>query len=163
MIVPELPVALDVIRSLNMKIGTTTGYNNEMMKVLAESAAIQGYIPDSIVCATDVPMGRPAPWMAIRNAENLLVYPMQAIVKIGDTVADIQEGYNAGMWSVGVVSSSNEMGLTLEEYSALPHDLMQIRKNEVRDKFLEAGAHYVIDSLSEIDVLITSINKKMAD
>ena len=108
-IIPELPEALKVIRNYDMKIGSTTGYNNEMMNILTLSAARQGYAADSVVCATDVPAGRPAPWMAFRNAENLGIYPMKAIVKIGDTIADIEEGINAGMWSVGVVTSSNEM------------------------------------------------------
>ena len=162
-IVPDLPEAVDVIRSLNMKIGTTTGYNNEMIKVLTESAASQGYVPDSIVCASDVSMGRPAPWMAFRNAEKLSVYPMQAILKIGDTVADIHEGLNAGMWSVGVVSSSNEMGLAKEDFDILSPDQMFIRMKEVRDRFFKAGAHYVIDSLLETEELINIINKKLAD
>jgi phosphonoacetaldehyde hydrolase len=162
-VVKELPRAVDVIRSLNMKIGTTTGYNNEMMKVLSESAASQGYIPDSIVCASDVSMGRPAPWMAFRNAEKLSVYPMQAILKIGDTVADIQEGLNAGMWSVGVVSSSNEMGLAKKDFDNLSPDQKFARMKEVRDRFFEAGAHFVIDSLLETEELITIINEKLAD
>ena len=103
-IVPELPDALSVIRSMKMKIGSTTGYNNEMMEILSAAAKKQGYEPDCIVCATDVPSGRPAPWMAFRNAEAMGIYPMQSIVKIGDTVSDIKEGVNAGMWSVGVVT-----------------------------------------------------------
>jgi phosphonoacetaldehyde hydrolase len=157
-IIPELPEALDVIRCMNMKIGSTTGYNDKMMEILIDCAARQGYVADSVVCASDVPAGRPAPWMALRNAENLGIYPMKAIVKIGDTIADIEEGINAGMWSVGVVTSSNEMGLTLEEIFSLDPEELEIRKNIVRDAFLKSGADYVIDDLSEIGQLINSIN-----
>jgi phosphonoacetaldehyde hydrolase len=161
-IVPELLQALEVIRSLGMKIGSTTGYNNEMMDVLTSLAARQGYIADSVVCATDVPAGRPAPWMAFRNAENLGVYPMQAIVKIGDTIADIEEGINAGMWSVGVVTSSNEMGMSEEEIRLMDLNELETRKQLVRNTFFEAGADYVIDSLSEIENLIDIINIELA-
>jgi phosphonoacetaldehyde hydrolase len=160
-IIPELPGALEVIRAHNMKIGSTTGYNNEMMKILTAAAARQGYVADSVVCATDVSAGRPAPWMAFRAAENMGIYPMQAIVKIGDTISDIEEGLNAGMWSVGVVLSSNEMGLTQREISELPDEELHNRKQEVRDTFLNAGADYVIDDLSEIGELISTINKRM--
>ncbi len=161
-IIPELPEALKVIKSLDMKIGSTTGYNNEMMKILAARAAEQGYVPDSIVCATDVPGGRPAPWMAFKNAENLEIYPMQAIVKIGDTIADIQEGINAGMWSVGVVMSSNEMGLSLDEINRIDRQELEERKDHVREAYFNAGADYVIDSLGEIEELIAIINERLA-
>jgi phosphonoacetaldehyde hydrolase len=46
---------------MDMKIGSTTGYNNEMMDILTCAAKKQGYVPDCVVCATDVPDGRPAP------------------------------------------------------------------------------------------------------
>jgi len=161
-IIPELHEALKVIKSMGMKIGSTTGYNNEMMKILANKAAEQGYVPDSIVCATDVPGGRPAPWMAFKNAENLDIYPMQAIVKIGDTISDIQEGINSGMWSVGVVLSSNEMGLSIEEIKRMDRQELEERKDHVREAYFNAGADYVIDSLGEIEELIVIINERLA-
>lgn len=161
-IVPELPLALEIIRSFGLKIGSTTGYNNEMMEILTAAAAKQGYIADSVVCATDVPAGRPAPWMAFKNAENLGIYPMQAFVKIGDTISDIEEGINAGMWSVGVINSSNEMGLTLNEFNMLDAQELEKRKKKVREDYLEAGADYVIESLSELYELIEKINVRLA-
>jgi phosphonoacetaldehyde hydrolase len=160
-IITELPEALKVIRALDMKIGSTTGYNKEMMNILTLSAARQGYEADSVICASDVPAGRPAPWMAFRNAENLGIYPMQSILKIGDTIADIQEGINAGMWSVGVVVSSNEMGMTQEEIRLMEPKELESRKQLVRNSFFEAGADYVIDNLSEIGDLIDKINVKL--
>lgn len=159
-IIPELPEAVNTIRARDMKIGSTTGYNREMMAILTACAARQGYTADSVVCATDVPAGRPAPWMAFRNAENMGIYPMESILKIGDTIADIEEGLNAGMWSVGVVTSSNEIGLTQEEIRLMDSDELESRKKLVRNSFFEAGADYVIDDLSEIGELIDIINSK---
>ena len=161
-IVPELPEALRVIRSMDLKIGSTTGYNNEMMEILTAAAARQGYVADSVVCATDVHQGRPAPWMAFKNADNLGIYPMQAFVKIGDTISDIEEGINAGMWSVGVINSSNEMGLTLNEINMLDIKELEKRKKKVREDYLEAGADYVIESLAELKELIEKINLRLA-
>jgi phosphonoacetaldehyde hydrolase len=162
LIIPELPEALKVIRSMSMKIGSTTGYNNEMMAILTSAASKQGYTADSVVCATDVPAGRPAPWMAFKNAENLGIYPMQAIVKIGDTISDIEEGVNAGMWSVGVVLSSNEMGLLQKEIDTMDKTELEQRKLAVRESFLKAGADYVINSLAETGELIDKINARLA-
>lgn len=41
------------------------------------------------------------------------------VVKVGDTVSDIKEAVNAGVWSVGVIIGSSEMGLSLDEFNAL--------------------------------------------
>jgi phosphonoacetaldehyde hydrolase len=101
--------------------------------------------------------------MAFRNAENLGIYPMQAILKIGDTIADIEEGKNAGMWSVGVVNSSNELGLTEEDFEQMDPKELETMKQVVRNSFFEAGADYVIDSLSEIENLIILINNELAE
>jgi phosphonoacetaldehyde hydrolase len=40
--------------------------------------------------------------MALKSLEQLNVYPVEAAIKIGDTVPDIAEGLNAGMWTIGV-------------------------------------------------------------
>ena len=60
-LVPGLLEAQIEFRRRGMKIGTSTGYNNEMMDILAAAARRRGYAPDCVVCATDVPGGRPAP------------------------------------------------------------------------------------------------------
>jgi phosphonoacetaldehyde hydrolase len=160
-LVPELPEAVKTIRSHGLKIGSTTGYNREMMDIVMKTAENQGFFVDSMVCGSDVPAGRPAPWMAFRNAENLGIYPMEAIVKIGDTVADIKEGNNAGMWSVGVIKSSNEMGLSLDEINQLSPGELEMRMLKVADTFLNAGADYVINTLAETGDLIEKINSQL--
>ena len=70
-----------------------------MMNVLVPEATRRGFETDSIVCVSDVPAGRPEPWMALRSAMELRAYPPALCVKVGDTVPDIQEGLNAGMWT----------------------------------------------------------------
>ena len=66
---------------------------------------------DSTVCATDAPDGLPEPWMCLRNAENFGIFPMEAVVKIDDTLPNIDEGLNAGMWTIGLAKTGNEIGL----------------------------------------------------
>lgn len=41
------------------------------------------------------------------------------VVKVGGTAADIQEGIKAGVWSVGVVVGSSQMGLSNEKLEGL--------------------------------------------
>ena len=82
-------------------------------------AAEQGYSPDASVTPDEVGGGRPKPFMCYRNAILLGVYPLWQCVKIGDTPSDIGEGLNAGMWTIGITTTGNETGLSLEEWSAL--------------------------------------------
>jgi len=96
-----IPGLLDVVEKLRdreIKIGTTTGYLRSMMDAFAPKAKENGYEPDNIVCPDEVPAGRPYPWMCYPNAIQLGVFPMQAMVKVGDTLVDIelvwQEGSN---------------------------------------------------------------------
>jgi len=160
-LIPEVPVAQAGFRRRQLKMGTTTGYNTEMMGVLVPQARRQGYEPDFVVCASEVPAGRPAPWMALRNAEELGVYPMEACAKIGDTPADMAEGLNAGMWSVGVVLSSNELGMSQEEIRRCPAPEFERRKEWARQRLLGSGAHYVIDTLGEINTVFDDIEARL--
>ena len=58
--------------------------------------------------------------MCYLNAIRLETYPMHTMVKIGDTISDIEEGSNAGMWTIGIARTGNMIGLTAEEFAALP-------------------------------------------
>ncbi len=90
-LIPGTLEAVADFRQRGLKIGSTTGYTGDMMKLLLSEARKRGYEPDSTVCATDVPAGRPEPWMCVQNAMNLGVYPMEAIVKVDDTLPGIEE------------------------------------------------------------------------
>ncbi|MCC9081251.1 hypothetical protein LOS23_11650 [Enterococcus faecium] len=41
------------------------------------------------------------------------------VIKVGDTVSDIQEGKNAGVLTVGVIEGSSLMGISYDEYQKL--------------------------------------------
>ena len=60
-LVEGVPALVQALRTRGLKIGSTTGYNREIMAVLAPLAAEQGFEPDNLVCAGDVSQNRPAP------------------------------------------------------------------------------------------------------
>lgn len=159
-----VPGALDLVKKLraqNIKIGSTTGYTSEMMAIVAPGAKKQGYEPDFLATAEDVGGGRPYPWMVYLNAMKLGVYPMKHIVKVGDTISDIKEGVNAGAWSVGILLGSSEMGLKQEEAATMDPEELEKKKDAVAKKFKAAGAHYIIDSIGELDKLLPKINARL--
>lgn len=159
--IPGLQSTIKELRQRGIKIGSTTGYIRSMMNILAPESAKRGYQPDCIVCPDEVPAGRPYPWMCYQNAMQLGVYPMASMVKVGDTLIDIEEGLNAGMWTVGLSLTGNLVGLNEAEIEALSFD----ERNEVRKRaeaqLYQAGAHYVIDGIWDLPVALDKIQAKM--
>ena len=149
-------------RQRGLKIGSTTGYTVEMMDLLKREAAQRGYEPDHSVSAAEVPEGRPAPWMCLENAKYLGVYPFEAIVKVDDTVPGIEEGINAGMWTVGLAKSGNEVGLTEPEIEALPADDLERRLARAHTRMQQAGAHYVVDGIWDLLPCLDDIEARLA-
>jgi phosphonoacetaldehyde hydrolase len=160
-LIPGVIDAVAMMRGRGMKIGTTTGYTRPMLDLLLQKAAEQGYRPDSSVCPDDVGAGRPAPLMCYENAVALGVYPLHAYVKIGDTISDIEEGLNAGMWTVGVVRTGNLIGLTEPEFLALTGSERGRRLAEGRDRLSSAGAHYVIDGIAGLEPIVDLIDERL--
>ena len=50
------------------------------------------------------------------------------VLKYGDTIADIKEGINAKVWTVGVILGSNELGLTQKEIEQMSPATLTARK-----------------------------------
>jgi len=160
--IPGLLDATAQWRARGVKIGSCTGYTLAMMQPLLHEVRKRGYSPDSLVCPSDVPAGRPYPWMCYQNAINLQVYPLEAMVKIGDTVSDIQEGLNAGMWTIGVSRTGNELGLTEAEVARLEPAVLKARLESIRDRLQAAGAHYVVEGIWDCPAVVEEINERLA-
>lgn len=161
-LVPGTLPALAELRRRGLRVGTTTGYSRQMMEVVEPEARRQGFVADATVCPDDVPAARPHPWMCLRAAERLGVYPMSAIVKIGDTVPDVQEGQNAGMWTVAVAATGNETGLPEAELAALPPAEARRLVEAARQRLGQAGADYVLDGIGEIGPVLEDIEARLA-
>lgn len=166
--VTPLPGAIEALQHLrdrSIRIGSTTGYTRETMNAVQPAAREVGIEVEALYTSSssDVPAGRPSPWMIYRNCIDLDVYPPSAVVKVGDTLQDIYEGKNAGAWTVGVVIGSSLLGLSAEAFARLDEGERGRRLSEVREAFFQAGAHYAIDSLDELDTSITAIEQHLAE
>src|ERR1700722_19278739 len=100
-VIRGVPGTIEKLRARGIRIGSTTGYTRPMLDVLLAQAASQGYAPDCALCPDDAGAGRPWPWMCYLAAIRMSTYPMHTMIKVGDTISDVQEGLNAGMWTVG--------------------------------------------------------------
>ena len=155
------PYVLDAVaelRAAGVKIGSTTGYNDKMMAIVAPEAERQGYKPDFMVTPDEVGgHGRPYPYMMFRNMEALGVSDVRRVAKVGDTVSDIKEGLAAGCLSIGVIEGSSVLAMTQEEFEGLSAEDQAAARAHVDQVFREAGATAVINDLSELPALLGQI------
>ena len=162
-----LPGVAEVIQRLQkqgIKIGSSTGFVRSMVDILEEDAKKQGYVPDASVAGDEVEHGaRPKPFMVYRNLDLMDVHPIQSVVKIDDTVSGVGEALEAGCWGVGVSRYSNYMNInTLAEADELSTEEIDRRHEKTRAILRTAGAHYVIDSLADIEPVLDDINARLA-
>ena len=162
-----LPGVAEVISRLQaggIKIGSSTGFTRAMVDILEEEAAKQGYRPDASVAGDEVTHGaRPAPHMVYKNLDMLGIQTIQSVVKVDDTISGVGEALNAGCWGVGVVRYSNYMDVdTPEQGASLSPAEIERRMAKTRDILEKAGAHYVIDSLADIEPVIDDVNARLA-
>lgn len=161
-VVPGAIEALAVCRARGLKIGSSSGYAAPLMEKLAGLAAVNGLEVDAVVSASEVPAGRPAPWMIFRNMQLLDVCPPAAVVIVDDTTVGIEAGLNAGTWTVGVVETGNMLGLSAEALLQLAPDERERRREAGTRTMLNAGAHYAIASVAEIVPVLEAIDARLA-
>ncbi|MBO5525045.1 MAG: phosphonoacetaldehyde hydrolase, partial [Roseburia sp.] len=143
------------LRAQGIKIGSTTGYTDAMMEIVTREAKKAGYAPDCWFSPDSTGhVGRPYPYMIFRNMEVLGVSSVTKVIKVGDTISDILEGKNAGVYTVGVIEGSSEMGLTKEEYRSLGKEEREEKIRQVTERYKEAGADCVIRDVREILALV---------
>ena len=90
--------------------------------------------------------------------EKLKLSAARNVIKVGDTTSDIKEGVNAGVWSVGVIIGSSEMGLSLEEFNGLSVAEKEEHIARTEAAFKQHGADYTIQTMAELPQLIERIN-----
>jgi phosphonoacetaldehyde hydrolase len=159
-IIPGTLETVTECRRRGLKIGATTGYNRKMLSILSREAATRGYEPDCAISVDDVPAGRPHPYMCYLAAIQMQTYPMESMVKVGDTVPDIEEGRNAGMWTVAVTKTGNEIGLSEAEVAALSPSELEKRLAHARQRL--ESAHYVIDGVGDLSPVLDAIEARLA-
>lgn len=147
----EVEEAVKRLREHGIKIGSTTGYTDKMMEIVVPLAKEKGYAPDVWFSPDSTNnMGRPYPYMIFENMKALKLMDVRKIIKAGDTVSDIKEGKNAGVFTVGIVIGSSEMGLSEEEYQALSKEEQEKKCKETAEKFKNAGADQVFLTLIDL-------------
>jgi phosphonoacetaldehyde hydrolase len=146
--IPGFQDLLAELRARGLRVGATTGYTAPMVEVLAPLIAKAGWTPDVLVSASDVPAGRPAPYMNQLAMMRLGAKDVRRCLVVGDTVVDMQAARNAGCKAVGVAMTGNEVGLSWEDLQRLSNP--GPFRTQASARLLGAGAQVVLDSVLEL-------------
>ncbi|WP_150713296.1 HAD-IA family hydrolase, partial [Pseudomonas fluorescens] len=161
-LIPGALDAIDALRDKGLKIGSCSGYPAVVMAKVVELARQNGYVADHVVATDEVPNGRPYPAQALANVIALGISDVAACVKVDDTWPGILEGRSAGMWTVALTCSGNALGLTYDQYKALPADKLAAERARIVKVFEGSRPHYLIDTIVELPAIIEDINARLA-
>jgi len=116
---PGVREALADLRAAGIRVALNTGFDRDVVTSLLSALGWEGNtVADAVVCGSDVPSGRPAPFMIYRAMEQLDVQDISRVLVAGDTPRDLEAGTNSGAgWVVGVLSGASDK----EELSAHQH------------------------------------------
>jgi len=154
----------DLRKKYKLKIGLTTGFSSNISNIIVDEVRNNGLLFDSVVAGDDVKNGnRPNPFMIYKNMENLNISPVESIIKVDDTVRGIEEGLEAGCWTVGVSRYSTYMNIDNDEHeSQLGNDIMKERNENSKNLLRKSCAHYVVDDINYLPIVVEDINRKLS-
>ncbi len=110
----DLDSTIAHIRSKKAKIGVGTGLPRDILQTLLEHFKWERFGFDYISTAEEIGKGRPNPEMIIDMMVKLHLNNYQ-FLKVGDTVADIQEGKNANVMTAALLSGTQPETLLRKE------------------------------------------------
>jgi phosphonatase-like hydrolase len=133
---PGAGVLFEELHRRNIKVVLNTGYDRKTAQKLLNNLGWKtGHQIDGLVTASDVPNGRPHPDMIILAMQHQNVTDAADVIKIGDSVTDIEEGHRAECrYSIGITTGA-----------------------QTREQLSNATPDFIIDSLQEIIPILDKV------
>ena len=133
--ISEIDGATELFRHLKSKdiyVGVGSGFPMQVVQtIVSQLGWLDKGLLDYVGSAEQVGVGRPNPKMIHDAMERFNITDGSKVVKIGDTVVDVQEGKNAGAWTVAVLTGS-----------------------QTEAQLMEATPDYILSSIRELRTLI---------
>ena len=116
--ISEIDGATELFRHLKSKdiyVGVGSGFPMQVVQaIVSQLGWLDKRLLDYVGSAEQIGVGRPNPKMILDAMERLNITDGSKVLKIGDTVVDVQEGKNAGAWTVAVLTGSQTEGQLME-------------------------------------------------
>ena len=159
-ILPETRSTIDFLKSNDILIGATTGFNKEITALVKQELDDAGIIIDKYVSSTCLDMpGRPAPHMIHSIMNEFKIDSPQEVMKIDDTVVGIEEGRNANCWTVAVAKWSINMKITsIKDAYHSSEDVLEEKLKDSLDTLEDSNADYLIENLRGVNYIVDKFN-----
>ena len=120
------------LKSKDIYIGVGSGFPMEVVQtIVSQLGWLDKGLLDYVGSAEQVGVGRPNPKMIRDAMQRLNITDGRKVLKIGDTVVDIEEGKNAGAWTVAVLTGS-----------------------QTETQLMEAAPDYILSNIQGLRILI---------
>lgn len=120
-VLPGVEETFTWLRGRQVKIALNTGFDRFITTLILQATGWTPAAVQAVVCSDDVTQGRPAPYLIFRVMESLGVTDVHQVAVVGDTVLDLQAGWNAGVhWNIGVWCGAHSR----EKLEQAPHTLL---------------------------------------
>jgi phosphonoacetaldehyde hydrolase len=93
---------------------------------------------------------------------DLDVWPSRSVVKVDDTVPGLLEGYHSDCWTVGVIASGNEAGLTYQQWKALAEPEKTLLRKRVAARLAAGHPDFLIDTVADLPSVLVKIQLQLA-
>ena len=133
--ISEIDGATELFRHLKSKdiyVGVGSGFPMQVVQaIVSQLGWLDQELLDYVGSAEQIGVGRPNSKMIHDAMERFNITDGSKVVKIGDTVVDVQEGKNAGAWTVAVLTGS-----------------------QTEAQLMAAAPDYILSSIRELTTLI---------
>ena len=133
--ISEIDGATELFRHLKSKdiyVGVGSGFPMQVVQAIVSRLGwLDEGLLDYVGSAEQIGVGRPNPKMILDAMQRLNITDRSKVLKIGDTVVDVQEGKNAGAYTVAVLTGS-----------------------QTEAQLRAAGPDYILSSIRELRTLI---------
>lgn len=126
-LMPYAAELFDSIKASGSHLYLNTGFNREVASVIVANLGLDAMI-DGYIGSDEVAVGRPQPDMIRLAMKRSGVAYSHYVMKVGDTVSDLYEGFSAGCaWNIGVLTGANNYDeLRTAPYSQILSDLQPL-------------------------------------
>lgn len=116
-LMPHAGELFECIRACGSQVYLNTGFNKAIADVIVKNLNL-GTVLNGYIGSDEVMAGRPQPDMIRLAMKRSGVEYSHFVMKVGDTISDLYEGFSAGCaWNVGVLTGAN----TYEELRTAPY------------------------------------------
>jgi phosphonatase-like hydrolase len=104
---PGVRQVFEQLHATDIRVAVTSGFDRRVVEMVLKAVDWADLI-DAKVCSEDVAQGRPAPFMIFRAMEQSGVLDVRQVAVVGDTVLDLEAGWNAGVtYRIGVLTGAH--------------------------------------------------------